>query len=57
MASSRLKSYVNPAHSVNVDSDDVTRRENVNYKPGSIGAKANIMLKYQNNSNDKGGNK
>lgn len=57
MASSRLKSYVNPAHSVNVDSDDVTRRENINYKPGSIGAKANIMLKYQNNSNDKGGNK
>ena len=57
MASSRLKSYVNPAHSVNVDGDDIDKNKNVTYKPGSIGSKANIMLKYQNNSNDKGGNK
>ena len=57
MASSRLKSYVNPAHSVNVDSEDVNNKANVNYRPGSIGSKANIMLQYQNKSNDKGGNK
>ena len=57
MASSRLKSYVNPAHSVNVDSEDVNNKADVNYRPGSIGSKANIMLQYQNKSNDKGGNK
>ena len=57
MASSRLKSYVNPAHSVNVDSEDVNGKADVNYRPGSIGSKANIMLQYQNKSNDKGGNK
>lgn len=39
------------------DGDDLDKNKNVTYKPGSIGSKANIMLKYQNNSNDKGGNK
>lgn len=57
MASSRLKSYVNPAHSVNVDESNPEGREIVSYKPGSIGSKANIMLQYQNRNNYKGGNK
>lgn len=52
MASSRLKSYTNPTV------DEVKQSENnVHYKSGSIGSKANIMLQYQNKSNDKGGNK
>lgn len=52
MASSRLKSYTNPTV------DEVKQSENnVHYKSGSIGSKANIMLQYQNQSNDKGGNK
>ena len=42
---------------MNVDSEDVNNKANVNYRPGSIGSKANIMLQYQNKSNDKGGNK
>ena len=55
MATSRLKNYVNPAHSV--DDSSYENRKNVTYKPGSIGSKANIMLQYQNKSNDKGGKK
>ena len=52
MASSRLKSYTNPTV------DEVKQSENnVHYKSGSIGSKANIMLQYQNKSNDKGGKK
>ncbi len=50
MASSRLKTYNNPTV------DEVKKTEsNVHYKSGSIGSKANVMLQYQNNSNDKGG--
>lgn len=56
MASSRLKSYNNPASSIN-SGDGSDNRPNVTYKSGSIGSKANIMLQYQNNSNDKGGKK
>ena len=52
MESSRLKSYTNPTV------DEVKQSENnVHYKSGSIGSKANIMLQYQNKSNDKGGKK
>lgn len=57
MASSRLKSYTNPASSLNSNDDGLSGKANVKYKPGSIGSKANIMLQYQNNSNDKGGKK
>jgi YidC/Oxa1 family membrane protein insertase len=50
MASSRLKSYTNATV------DEVKKTENkVHYKEGSIGSKANIMLQYQNKSNEKGG--
>lgn len=50
MASSRLKTYNNPTV------DEVKKTEsNVHYKSGSIGSKANVMLQYQNKSNDKGG--
>lgn len=52
MASSRLKSYNNPT----VDEVKQTTN-NTHYKPGSIGSKANIMLQYQNKSNDQGGKK
>ena len=52
MAVSRLKSYNNPTV------DEVRRTENnVHYKEGSLGSKANVMLKYQNNSNENGGKK
>lgn len=52
MAGSRLKSYNNPTV------DDVKQTVNTtHYKEGSIGAKANIMLQYQNRSNEKGGKK
>lgn len=54
MATSRLKSYNNPATS---GSDETGKPANVNFKPGSIAAKANVMLQYQNNGNDKGGKK
>lgn len=50
MAGSRLKSYNNPTV------DEVKHTTNTtHYKAGSIGSKANIMLQYQNQSNDKGG--
>jgi YidC/Oxa1 family membrane protein insertase len=50
MASSRLKSYTNATV------DEVKKTESkVHYKEGSIGSKANIMLQYQNKSNEKGG--
>lgn len=50
MAGSRLKSYTNPTV------DEVKHTVNTtHYKAGSIGSKANIMLQYQNKSNDKGG--
>lgn len=52
MAGSRLKSYNNPTV------DDVKRTENnTHYKEGSLGSKANLMLKYQNNGNENGGKK
>lgn len=52
MAGSRLKSYNNPTV------DEVKHTTNTtHYKAGSIGSKANIMLQYQNQSNDKGGKK
>ncbi|MGN0395546.1 MAG: membrane protein insertase YidC [Coprococcus sp.] len=53
MASSRLKSYNNPATDDGRNSNTGT----THYKAGSIASKANIMLQYQNNSNDKGGRK
>lgn len=53
MASSRLKSYNNPA----TDDEKGGSKSNVNYKAGSIASKANLMLQYQNNGNDKGGRK
>lgn len=52
MAGSRLKTYNNPTV------DEIKRTENsTHYKEGSLGAKANLMLKYQNNGNDNGGKK
>ena len=52
MAVSRLKSYNNPTV------DEVKHTTNTTkYKEGSLGAKANIMLKYQNNSSKDGGKK
>jgi YidC/Oxa1 family membrane protein insertase len=54
MASTRLKSYNNPATS---SKGDISDRGNVTYKQGSIGSKANIMLQYQNKGNDKEGKK
>lgn len=53
MASSRLKTYNNPADNSIYDNN----ANAVHYKEGSIASKANIMLKYQNNGNEKGGKK
>lgn len=52
MAGSRLKSYNNPTVDEVIQTTNTTK-----YKEGSLGAKANIMLKYQNNSSKDGGKK
>lgn len=52
IAGSRLKSYNNPTV------DEVKQTvNNTKYKEGSLGAKANVMMKYQNNGSKNGGNK